>query len=234
MNIVLAQIEISENYKVNLVKMLNTINDNEFDILVFPELSLTSYNLKKATVIDDKILFKVLKKIQREIIDNKIIIVGTVLRKNNFNYNASAVISRKKIQYYFKNTLTEYDTEYFKKGVDHLTFKFKKFKIGLLLCRDQNNLKLLKQYKNAKCDILIHQSAHYYNSNIAIQKLDKNIAMPIVRAIDANVLFCKVNTVGYNGNKVSLGNSIVVDKNGSVLRHANHFNEEIIKYTIKG
>ncbi len=63
--------------------------------------------------------------------------------------------------------------------------------------------------------------------------MDKDIAMPIVRDIDTNSLFCKVNTVGDVGKKVSLGNSMIVDGNGYILRKANQSHEEIIKFKIK-
>jgi|SaaInl8_200m_RNA_FD_contig_91_417054_length_2682_multi_3_in_0_out_0_3 predicted amidohydrolase len=233
MNIILAQIKIKKNYKKNLHKIMKITKSNKFDILVFPELSLTSYNLKKVIKIDKSTIFKPLKEIQNIINDTQIVIVGTIVYKNNKIYNASAIISSKKIEYYFKNTLTEYDEKYFKSGTKKFIFKFKNNKIGLLICRDQDNVKLINNYKKEKCDILLHQSAHYYNKDTAIKKLDKNIAMPIVRAIDSNSLFCKVNSVGKNKNKISLGSSMIIDTQGCVLRKANQFKEEILKLKIK-
>jgi len=233
MTIVLAQISVSSNYKKNLSKILNTMKNNKFDILVFPELSLTSYNLNKAIKLSNKKILDSLKKIQKRLKKHTIVIVGTLIQKKKLRYNASAIISAKNINYYFKNTLTKYDTMYLNKGNTRLVFKFKKFKIGILLCRDQDNIKLIEDYRKVNCDILIQQSAHYYSKNLLVQKIDKNIAMPIVRAIDTNTLFCKVNTVGTNEKELSIGNSMIVNKQGVVLRKANQFQEEIIKLTIK-
>ena len=233
MNILLAQIKISDDYNKNLNKICSTIKNHNFDILVFPELSLTSYNLEKAINISNQNIFFALNKIQTIINNKQIVIVGTLVHVNGICYNASAIISSKSIDYYYKNTLTKYDSKYFLEGGNKFIFKFKKFKIGILICRDQDNVKLIKSYKQEKCDILIHQSAHYYKNNIALEKLDKNKAMPIVRAIDSGCLFCKVNTVGKNNKKVSLGSSLIADKYGLVLRQANKYTEEIIKLNTK-
>ncbi len=233
MNIVLAQITINQNYKKNLSKILNTIENNKFDILVFPELSLTSYDLKRAIKIPNDKILDSLSEIQKNIKKNKIVIVGTLIHKKDFIYNASAVISSENISYYYKNTLTKYDSIYLNNGTDTLIFEFKNFKIGFLICRDQDNKKLIEKYKKINCNILIQQSAHYYSKDIALKKIDKNIAMPIVRAIDSSTLFCKVNAVGKNKKKLSLGNSMIVNKEGIILRQANKFQEEIIKIKIK-
>lgn len=233
MNIVLAQISISPDYKKNLSKILNIIKNNKFDIVVFPELSLTSYDLKRAIHIKNDEILNSLSAIQKNIKKNKIVIVGTLIHKKDVIYNTSAVISSKNISFYYKNTLTKYDSIYLTSGTDNLIFEFKNFKIGCLICRDQDNIELIKKYKQEDCDILLHQSAHYYSEDIIIKKIDKNIAMPIVRAIDSSTLFCKVNAVGKNKKKLSLGNSMIVNKKGIILRQANKFEEEIIKFNIK-
>ena len=233
MKIVLAQVSISSNYKKNLSKIIEIIEKNNFDILVFPELSLTSYNLKKSINISKIAIIKALEEIQKKVKRNKIVIVGTLVHRNTKIYNASAIISSKNIEYYYKNTLTKYDSVYFDAGVNNFNFKFKKFNIGILICRDQDNIELIKRYQKDNCDILLHQSAHYYKNNIAIKKVDKNISMPIVRAIDSKCLFCKVNTVGKYKKEISLGNSMIVNKEGVVLRKANQYKEEIIQLNIK-
>lgn len=233
MRIVLAQIHITKNYKYNLLKILNIMDDNKFDIIVFPELALTSYNLKNSIKLSNKKIFNCLKAIQRNLTQEQIVVVGTMIHKKHKVYNASAVIKKKNIQFYYKSTLTSYDSKYFNNGKNILTFNYKKNKIGFLICRDQDNIGLLNQYKVAKCNILFQLSAHYYNKKTAIKKLDKNIAMPIVRAIDTNTLFCKVNTVGSNKQKISLGSSMIVSSSGYVLRRANMFKEEIVKFNTK-
>ncbi len=230
MRIILAQISISKNYKNNLSKIMDIIDDNVFDIMVFPELALSSYDLKNSIKLSNKKIFKSLESIQKKLGKEQIVIIGTMIKNDKKIYNSAAVIAQNNIVFYNKNTLTKYDSKYFKRGKNILTFKYKNSKIGLLICRDQDNNKLIKQYKREECNILFQLSAHYYNKKTAIKKLDKNIAMPIVRAIDTNTLFCKVNTVGKNKHKISLGSSLIVDSSGCVFRKANMFKEEIIKF----
>jgi len=232
MKIILAQISISQNYKYNLEKIINIINNNKFNIIIFPELSLTSYNLKKAIKLSNKKIFKSLKSIQKKLNKEQVAIIGTIIKNGNKLYNSAAIINKKKIIFYNKSTLTEYDSKYLNKGKDILCFQYKKHRIGLLICRDQNNVKLIKRYRKVKCDILIQLSAHYYDKNTASKKLDKNIAMPIVRAIDSNTLLFKVNTVGESMDKVSLGSSMIVSSDGYILKKAKQFKEEIIKFRL--
>ena len=57
--------------------------------------------------------------------------------------------------------------------------------------------------------------------------------MPIVRAIDSNTLFCKVNTVGKKKKQISLGSSMIVNAKGYVHRKANILQEELIHFNTK-
>ena len=230
MKILLAQISISKSHKKNLSKILDIIQNHNFDILLFPELALTSYDLKKAVDIPDKSLRKSLKSIQESLGKKQRVIVGTITKIKGSVYNSAAVISKKRIKYYHKNTLTDYDELYFKRGKDILAFTFKSRRIGILICRDQDNLKLIEKYRKKHCDVLLQLSAHYYNVDTAIRKLDKNIAMPIVRAMDSGALFCKVNAVGKSGDQISLGSSMVVDPSGQIYRKANIMTEELVQF----
>jgi predicted amidohydrolase len=81
--------------------------------------------------------------------------------------------------------------------------------------------------------MLLLMSAHYYKPKESIKRIDKNIAMPIVRAIDSGTLFFKVNTVGRNKKQLSLGSSIIVSPEGYILKKAGMLQEEIIKFNTK-
>ena len=109
MKILLAQIIISENYKKNVLKMINLIKKNKFYILVFLELSLISYYLDKAIQLDKKLILKLITKIQNILTKNQIVIVGTIAYKKYKIYNSSAIILSDNVNHYYKNTLTDYD-----------------------------------------------------------------------------------------------------------------------------
>lgn len=229
----MAQIAVSENYKQNLQKIKKIISENDFDIIVFPELALTSYCLDKVTNITNKEIEKSIISIQSCLSRKQLAIVGTIWRKNKKKYNAAALIFKNNIKFYYKSLLTKYDSDFFDAKMKPLVVIHQKKRIGVLICRDQNNLKLIEKYKNCKCDYIFQLSAHYYNEEIALKKLDKNVAMSIVRAIDTKSLFFKVNTVGKNSDYISLGTSMIVNSDGVVLRKANQYEEEIVKFNTK-
>jgi predicted amidohydrolase len=220
------QIETTQDIVKNLNKVLNIIDNEKFDLCVFPELHLTSYDFNYIESLENYIIEKSLNKIKNKIKENQIVVIGTVWDK----YNSAAIISKEDILFYHKNTLTEEDAIFFKTGKDIKTIDFLGFKIGFIICRDQDNIALINSYKKKNLDILIQLSAHYYEPHIAIKKLDKNIAMAIVRAIDAGALFIKVNSVNYLNKKLSLGSSIIVNSKGLVLRQAVKNNEEIFNF----
>ena len=228
MKILLCQIEITKDFYENLKKTTNIIKNSDFDICLFPELSLTSYYLENNNELSDDKIYQALQNIQHFIKNNRFIVIGTAFK----GYNTAAIISKDNISFYNKNTLTTYDSKYFVEGKDIFCFESKGLRFGILICRDQNNIDLINRYKENQCDILLQLSAHYYKYEEGIRKLDRNIAIPITRAIDFGGYIFKVNCVGKKNNMISLGSSIIVNKVGTVLRKGNKFSEEIIDFTI--
>jgi len=229
MIIIGCQVETTQNIDKNLDKVLNIIDEEMFNICIFPELHLTSYDFNYIKSLKHETIENYLIEIKNKLKENQIVIVGTVWKR----YNSAAIISKENISFYHKNTLTKDDKTFFIASKKIKTIEFMNYKIGFIICRDQNNINLINSYKNKKIDILIQLSAHFYEPPIAIRKIDKNIALPIVRAIDSNALLIKINSVGYLNNKISLGSSMIVNKKGVLLRQANKYNEEIIKFNIK-
>ena len=229
--ILLAQIELNCDIDKNFLNIIKILENNRADIIVFPELALTSYCLEKR--YSKKVIKKYINEIQNFLKDDNMLIIGSGWYQDKNYYNSAIIINKDTIEFYFKNSLTDYDKKFFKSGNGIKVIKYKNLKLGFLICRDQNNLDLIKQYRDQKIDILFILSAHYYTSREAIKKLDKNISFPIIRAIDTNAMVFKVNSVGKLKNKISYGSSMIVDKSGTVLRQAGKFSEEIIQFTIK-
>lgn len=229
MNIIGCQVETTKDIAKNLEKVLYIIDTEMFDFCIFPELHLTSYDFEYINSLEDNIIEHSLNRIKNKLKENQIVILGTVWNQ----YNSAAIISSKNILFYNKSTLTEKDKTFFKKDQELKIINFCDYKIGFLICRDQDNMTLINSYKEQNIDILVQLSAHFYAPKIAIERLDKNIAMPIVRAIDSKSLLVKINSVGNLNDEISLGNSIIVNKKGIVFKQANKYNEEIIKFNTK-
>ena len=76
---------------------------------------------------------------------------------------------------------------------------------------------LARTYKTMGVDALVIVAAHFYEPREAIQKLDKNRALPIARAVENGLFVLKANAVGSANGTISCGDSIIVDPNGVVI-----------------
>lgn len=232
MKITLTQISATTSIQANIQKILDVIKKHQTsDLIVFPELALTSYDLSYITSLKHQNIENALKRIRFQLSSQKqTIVVGTSRYSHEgFIYNSAAIISSRNILFYDKINLTEKDKKIFSQGDKIRIFNLEDFKIGITICRDQNDIELIQRYKG-KIDVMVQLSAHYYESLTALKKLDKNIAMPIVRAIDCNCTWVKANTVGQCNHEISLGNSMIVSPFGEVLRQANKYTEEILTF----
>jgi predicted amidohydrolase len=226
----MAQIKVSTDIDKNFNKIIKILKEIDSDIYIFPEMALTGYDIQNIPSIDE--IRKKIILLQQSLTDNKMVIIGSAYYEDNAIFNSALVITNNEIKIYYKNTLTEYDKKIFSSKENILIINYDNLKLGVIICRDQSNLKLIQKYEN-KIDLLIQLSAHYYKNEEAIKKLDKNIAYPIIRAIDTKAFVCKVNCVGYLNNLISLGSSMIVDNRGVVLKMANRFEEEIIKIKLR-
>ncbi|WP_353661241.1 carbon-nitrogen hydrolase family protein [Hydrogenimonas sp. SS33] len=234
MKITLAQISVAASIQLNLQKIIKIIQEHKTNnLIIFPELALTSYNLEYITSLNQQIIDEALDKIQLQLSSHdQTVIVGTSRYNNEGNiYNSAAIITTQNILYYDKINLTKKDRSLFTPGKKMQTVDIESYRIGTIICRDQNDIELIQNYKKRKIDVMVQLSAHYYETEISLKKIDKNIAMPIARAIDCSCTWIKVNTVGQFENEMSLGNSMIVSPIGEVLRQGNKFTEEIITFT---
>jgi predicted amidohydrolase len=91
---------------------------------------------------------------------------------------------------------------------------------------------LAHEYKMLGADAIFILSAHFYEPIEAIQKINKNRALPIARAVENNLWVLKANAVGSSNEKISLGGSLIIDPNGFIIQEGNTINELILSYVI--
>jgi len=92
---------------------------------------------------------------------------------------------------------------------------------------------LARKYKTLGADALVILAAYFYEPREAIQKVDKNRALPIARAVENGLFVLKANAVGSANGKISLGDSIIVDPNGFVIQEADRRTEMILSCKIE-
>jgi predicted amidohydrolase len=226
-----AQISLCNEIGTNIEKILSYLKSGaskELDFLCFPECCITGYKRDFHNIAWDEVA-QAIDTLQEAVTTEGITIaVGTPYAEAGKLYNAAIVISAKHRLKYFKNNLTDFDKQYFTEGKDTLSFQVKGVKCGLLICRDQNDSQLAREYGRAGAKAIFLLAAHYYPPAEARRKLDKNRALPIARAVENGLFVAKANAVGVEDDHISLGHSMIVDPDGSVVYEADEKEERLL------
>ncbi|MEA2075271.1 MAG: carbon-nitrogen hydrolase family protein [Euryarchaeota archaeon] len=236
MKTAVAQVKLYNDIEANLItisKYISLASKENVEILCFPECSVTGYVRDFSTVDQNKVM-ESLDIIQEQVTKDGVnVIVGTPYVEHEKRFNSAIVLLTNGRRYiYHKIHLTSSETAHFKIGKTPLIFQLGDVKLGVLICRDQNDPMLAHEYKTLGADAIFILSAHFYEPIEAIRKLNKNRALPIARAIENELFVFKANAVGSMNGKISLGGSLVVDPNGFVIQEANHINEMILSCKI--
>ncbi len=236
MKAAVAQVKLYDDIDANLItisKYISLASKEEIDILCFPECNITGYVRDFSKVNPDK-LMEALDIIQEQVAKDCVnVIVGAPYFEREKRFNSAIVLlTNGKRHIYHKINLTSSEEAYFKKGKKPLIFQLDDVKFGVLICRDQNDPMLTREYKTSEADAIFILSAHFYEPIEAIRKLNKNRALPIARAVENNLFVLKANAVGSNNKKISLGGSLIIDPGGFVIHEGNNINEMILSYEI--
>lgn len=230
-----AQIGLYNEVGTNIERILSYLKSAislELDFLCFPECCVTGYKRDFRNIAWDEVA-QAIDKLQKAVTTDGITIaVGTPYAESGKVYNAAIVISASHRLKYFKNSLTEFDKLYFAEGKDTLAFQVKGVKCGLIICRDQNDPRLVQEYARMGAKVVFLLAAHYYPPPEARRKLDKNRALPIARAVENGLFVAKANAVGFQDDYVSLGHSMIVDPEGSVVCEANEKEERLLYHDL--
>ncbi len=231
------------NIKENLHKITCHIKDaikENYDILIFPELSISGYPPKDLLLFPEFIkseqkALQSLKKFSNSVA----ILIGAVSRSQRNSsklYNGAHFIYKGKIQTYHKRFLPCYDVfdepRYFNVGQNAPLFKWKAKKIGITICEDiwgeESNLKAryegipapLKKLQKSKPDLIINLSASPFESgkDKIRQRLVTNISKKL------NVPFIYVNQSGANDELIFDG-AVIATSKSKCIYHSADFKE---------
>ncbi len=149
LNIAIVQMQIYDGEKEknlsNGLTILNSLSDldNLPDIVCFPELFTTGYDLENVKKYAESIPGETIKKII-SISKNKFIVIGTIIERDNDKfYNCAFILGKngKIIGKYRKAHLFSpmFETEYLSPGNNISTFElsdFNNLKVGIAICYD--------------------------------------------------------------------------------------------------
>uniref|UniRef100_A0A7C5Z6L7 Carbon-nitrogen hydrolase family protein n=1 Tax=Caldicellulosiruptor owensensis TaxID=55205 RepID=A0A7C5Z6L7_9FIRM len=234
MKVGVVQMKISNSIENNFIKITNFLEQakvEEVDLICFPEMALTGYNIQllKSRDLNDLILSAIDKISQLASKYSICCIIGHPYREGEELRNrASVIFPDGKYEKYDKLHPTELEKKIFSAGKNLLVFEYKQKRFGIAICRDQNFYDIFKEYKDKSCDGVFILAAHYYNPKEARWKIDKNRSIPITRTVENEYYVFLANATGAHLNMISLGHSLIVDRNGCIVCEANETEEVLL------
>lgn len=234
MKIGIVQMKISNSIENNLLKIANFLEQakvEEVDLVCFPEMALTGYNIQLLKSMDlNDVILPALDKISQ--LASKYLVccvIGHPFREGEELKNrASVIFPDGRCEKYDKLHPTELEKKIFSEGKGTLVFEYKHKRFGIAICRDQNFYNIFKEYKDNACDGVFILAAHYYNPKEARWKIEKNRSIPITRAVENGYYVFLANATGAHLNMVSLGHSLIVDGSGCIVCEANEIEEVLL------
>lgn len=210
------------------------IEEHNADIILFPELALTSYP-------PEDLLFRpgfytrchhAIARIQKEKI-KATIIFGYPDRVGVKFFNRAAVIQNGKlIATYSKQDLPNYtvfdEKRYFSPGNSPCVIEIKETKIGLIICEDLWGPKPTQQTLEAGAQIIVVINASPFDRN----KARAREKLLLERNATANVPIVYCNLIGGQDELVFDGGSMVV-ANGKRIQQAAYYKEELMCTEVK-
>ncbi|SMB89921.1 Predicted amidohydrolase [Thermanaeromonas toyohensis ToBE] len=236
MRVAVVQMFIADSLKVNLSRILALAREaarRGAKLVVFPEMCLTGYSSKvlKSPRLEEE-LKEALAILSRWSVKLDLsLVVGRAEVSEGKYYNAASVfLPDGRVHTYYKIYLTEAEARYFSPGKTPLVFEYYGHRFGIIICRDQNYPELAQRLRQEGAEALLILSAHFYSPPEARWKMDKNLALPIARAVENAFPVFLANAVGSHIGLISLGNSLIVDPQGVVVARAGETGEEILTW----
>jgi predicted amidohydrolase len=231
------QMRLSTDLKTNLKTIENWLvkaADHGVEILNFPETCLTGYLFDSFSDVKNEDITRSIDYLSGLSQEKGVsIIVGTPFWDNKRCFNSVAVLLADGRRYmYHKINLVSNEQDYFVPGSETVTFKINQVTFGTIICRDQNFPELARRIKDAGAQVLFISCAHFYSPSEARLKIEKNRALPIVRAYENEMFVCKANAIGTFRGTINLGHSIIVAPNGVVVSEAGETQEEMLFFDI--
>ncbi|OGT08287.1 MAG: NAD+ synthase [Gammaproteobacteria bacterium RBG_16_37_9] len=211
-------------------------DQQEADVVVFPEMALTGYPPEDLLLRQDlydqtKIA---LKQIQNKV-KNIYIILGLPTKEKQYRFNTAVIIYDGKIlSRYHKQQLPNYgvfdEKRYFTAGTKTCVINIKGIKTAITICEDLWHKESALAAKKMGAQLIISINASPFD----IQKPLLREQILSRRARENNLPIIYVNSVGGQDELVFDGGSLVVNSKGKVTQRAPFFVENLMLIEIKG
>ena len=226
-NLHVGAIENNTQRIIEIIKQQESKGD--VDIVVFPELSLTSYppeDLLLRAALYNKIAIA-LDQITAQV-NSMAVIIGYPVKQDKQIYNACSLIHNGQIiKTYFKQQLPNYgvfdEKRYFEAGTDSMVFTLNDVSIGFSICEDIWYQGPGETVKAMGADLILNINASPFHRH----KQQQRKTMLSERARNTDVAIVYVNLVGGQDELVFDGRSMAIDANGEIAFEAPAFSDDI-------
>lgn len=214
---------------IEVIEELLDNYNNDYNLLVFPELTLTGFTFNSKVLAEDidgistTYFIKLAKRKKSDIF------AGLIERDDNKIYNCLIHIDKNgliKARYRKIHPFSfAGENEYYNSGNEPIITKIDDIKIGLSICYDLRFPELYRHYAKEKVNILIN-IANWPTKRIEHWKL-----LSKARALENLAYFIGVNRVGVDPSNEYCGNSQLIDPLGNNLINYSD-KQEIISFDI--
>lgn len=235
LTIVMAQLnlmvgDIPGNTEVILRAAREAVSVHQADVVVYPELSLTSYPAEDLLLRPG--LATRIESALQQLCDARIaayLIVGYPLTESGQLYNALSVIHDGQIKAtYRKQSLPNYqvfdERRYFQAGNSPCILEIRGLPVALSICEDLWDPLPIRQASQAGAGLLININASPFHGD----KLEQRQRLLARRSLESGAPIMYVNQVGGQDELVFDGNSMVSDANGKITVTGPAFAEALI------
>lgn len=221
--------DINGNADIVIASAKQARDEQNADIVVFPELCITGYP-PEDLLFRDSIVTRsqqALERIKQELTDVAVV-VGYPSRQGEHLYNAAGVISSGELlAEYHKQELPNYqvfdEKRYFKAGSEPCVFELKGVKVGVTVCEDVWHQGPMAKAKQAGAKLMLNLNASPFH----IGKQAERLQLLEDRAKEGDMPIVYTNMVGGQDELVFDGRSIVVDAVGKPVFVAKGYEELI-------
>lgn len=231
--------DVPKNFELHL-RSIKKAKKEKVDLIVFPELSLTGYNLQdlvETVAINPERdrFFKAFKMLSREIS----IVVGFVEEKSQEKglfYNSAAFLAKGKICHIHRKVyLPTYgmfdEKKFFAEGKNFYTFETPQGKMGMMICREFLHYGASYLLFVGGAEIIIIVSAApgrgiSGRTGFASSQMWRLMGEAISRFSTAFVVYC--NRVGFEDGKAFAGDSFIFNPLGKLVAQASSLEEEFL------
>ena len=239
---------MSDNLKIALAQINPTVGDlannlakiirycdlardqHAAEVVVFPELAISGYPPEDLLFRDDFLAQceRSLQKLQASVRD-LVVIVGHPLEEDGKVFNALSVLSDGDSRAcYRKQRLPNYavfdEKRYFIAGEETQTVEIKGVRMGLAICEDIWDDKIVKQIVDSAADLIVAINASPFHNEQAFLR-EEGVVLKSARRYQIPIIY--LNQVGGQDELIFDGSSLVADANGKVVMRLPAFCETI-------